>query len=113
MPAMLRDILLGLLAAESDMEYVGQALTDETLAMAAKRSAADLVIVGSDDVPLSAECRELLLSSITVKTLAVSDYGPSGFLFQLVPRSTRLADIQPVRLADAIREAASSSVARS
>ena len=112
MPGVLRDILLGVITAESDLEYAGQALADETLAMAAERSAADLVIVGREDASLSHECRELLLSPIDVKTLAISDYGRAGFLFEVVPHPARLADMQPRRLADAIRAAAHASDGR-
>ena len=106
MPAMLLDIVAGILAAEPDLTVVDM-LTDSTeLKAAAERTQVDIVVTQQTSSAQEAGQIALLLPERQLKIVALTDNGRQGVLYELRPHRARLGDMSADRLVAAIRAAA-------
>jgi DNA-binding NarL/FixJ family response regulator len=102
LPRIMREIIERAVADQPDMEIVGE-LPASTLPEALDGAGVDVVISGTNYD--CASLRELLDERPRLKVLAVADDGRDAFLFELRPTRTRLGEVSPQTIVDAIRNA--------
>ena len=88
MPAMLAELIEGLVAAESDLQLVGSAAGEPPL-RTARREAVDVLVVQRSPFVDADACLADLLDDRPLSILAISEDGRSGSLWRLRP--TRIA----------------------
>jgi DNA-binding NarL/FixJ family response regulator len=106
---MLREIIKELLAAQPDMDVVGECLDIGSLRQGLDGTRAALLIIGNDKPEITAACRDLLLERPHLKVLAVGADGRETFLFETRPQELALGEISPERLVRAVRAAMGTS----
>lgn len=109
LPQLLRDIVVGTLSAEPDIELVGETPMPEHLRSLVEASGADLAIVACERHEIGRLGRLLTGSPVTV--LAITDEGRRGALYELRPTEVDLGELSPRVLVNAIREVAHKSFA--
>ena len=99
MPELLRGIIRTVVAAEADLELVGELPDRASLPDVIARDHPDVVIGNStqDDI------ERLLRGSATMKVLQIDGTGGSAFLYELQPARTALGELSPALLLEAIR----------
>jgi chemotaxis response regulator CheB len=102
MPSLLLDTISHVVASAPDMTVVGK-VHERDLAVAAKRTRADAILVGEDEVPRTDEYSALLLKNPRLRVLAISDDGKTGTLHEMRPHRIPLGAISAATLRDAIR----------
>jgi DNA-binding NarL/FixJ family response regulator len=105
MPQLLRGIVREVLAAEPELELVGEFPESTGLAIVAERTDADIVVVGGrlgEGAPICA----LLEAHPRVRVLAIRADGRRGSLFWLAPERKSLGELSPEMLVQAIRDSA-------
>jgi len=105
MPTMLTDIITDLVSAQGDMLVVAKAPTAVDWVGAARRSAADIVIVrqpqgGQADDPLAD-----VAALGRLRILAIDDGGRTGSLYRIHPERVALGELSGERLVAAVRAA--------
>lgn len=105
MPRLLRDILTDRIGAEADMELVGFVEPVEALAARIAESAADVVVVGTEEAEATPVWREVLARHPCTKLLAIEGVGRTASLYELRPTRTRLGEASPSSVAEWIRRA--------
>ena len=100
---MLRQIVLDAVAEHADLQVVEERLSREGLLRAARKQAADVVILNAREADDMTLCNELLLASPTMCVLVLSSTGQALTIYELLPRRTVLADVSPRSLMDAVR----------
>jgi DNA-binding NarL/FixJ family response regulator len=106
MPAMLLDIVAGILAAEPDLTVVDMLADSTDLKAAAQRTQADIVVTQQISSVQEAGQLALLLPERQLKIIALTDNGRHGVLYELRPHRAPLGDMSADRLVAAIRAAA-------
>ena len=104
LPQLLRDIVVGALSGEPDMELVGEAPGTCELPGLVESASAHLAIVACDRSEIERLGR--LVNGTPVTLLAITDEGHRGALYELRPRETDLGELSPRVLVNAIREVA-------
>jgi DNA-binding NarL/FixJ family response regulator len=99
-PQMLRDIVRETLAAERDMEIVGEVTDVNSLRDWLEHDDTCLVIFGGEDPTVAAT---LLTECSPPRVLALS--GRESWLYELRPQRVSLGEISPTRLVEEIRKA--------
>lgn len=103
MSNMLSNIVTGALAHAPDIVVVGQVASYRDLAPDIHLTAADAVIVQARHPRSRATFIELLHTFPVLKVVAIDPTGSSGFLHQLRPYSTRVAEVSVDALLSALR----------
>jgi hypothetical protein len=102
MPAMLRDILRGVIAKEPDMELLGRT----SLLQRPRRSLPgepDVVVGSTADQQNPAGAEEWLQKWPRARVLLVSPSGRESVLYELRPHATPLGELSPPELVRVIR----------
>jgi hypothetical protein len=107
MPPLLLDMLHHVVASEPDMTVVGRVGEADLLA-AARRTRADVVLVGQKAKDEREQYGHLLLRRPRLKVLAIARDGRTGSLYELRPRRIPLGEMS----ADALRRAIRSDLAK-
>lgn len=105
MRTMMRDIILQLLARESDFQVAAPSDKTSTLLDASKKYMPDIIVTSFGEDGASAIFTDLLLECPRVKVLDVRSDGRNGHLYELRPERKRLGELSPASLVTAIREA--------
>jgi DNA-binding NarL/FixJ family response regulator len=100
---MLRSILADIIGPQPDMEIVGNSATTTSLAEAAEREDADIVILARDSAAQGEEYVEVLCGHSRPKVIEISSRGRYGSLYELRPCQVPLGEMSPRRLLEAIR----------
>jgi hypothetical protein len=100
---MLRDIIVEVAAAQTDIEIVGEGADESAIANAG--GAIDVLILAGRSAAEPSRCTEYLYHQPRMKILAIVDEGRRAFLFELRPFRVSLGELSPVSLLAAIREA--------
>jgi DNA-binding NarL/FixJ family response regulator len=106
MPRMMREIVENIIGAESDMQVVGVAESDDALADAVARTRADVLILALDADGELRAYDALLFRHPRLHVLAVTEDGRGALISELRPHHVPLADVSPAGLVDAIRASA-------
>jgi len=106
MPAMLLDIVAGIVAAEPDLTVVDMLADSTDLTAAVERTRADVVVTQQTSSTQEADQIALLLPERRLKIIALTDNGRQGVLYELRPHRASLGDMSADRLVAAIRAAA-------
>ena len=108
-PGVLREIIKEVVAAQADMEVVGELDAHDTLVLEIDRTGAQFVVwclEPVDDESVEAipdACRVVLDACPRVKVLAVEDDGRTGSLYELRPWRRRLGELGTGRLLGVLR----------
>src|SRR5262245_30916114 len=105
MSGMLRDIVTASIAAQPDMEIVGAVAASDRLASAAEVEQPDVVILLQKSPEGGTDYWSLLFARPRMKVFAISDTGRDMSLYELQPHELAFADVSPLDLVAAIREA--------
>lgn len=100
---MLLDIITGTLSAESDMEVVGTATSDEKLIELAVRANPDVVVCAHSHTFKRGLYDGLLYRRPHLRVLEIIRQGRRGFLCELHPSYVSLGEMSATVLLDAIR----------
>lgn len=103
LPAMLSEILREAAGAESDLRIMGECKTLEELAEAMEQAKPHVLVVGSDEAELPAECERLMFDCSHPGTLSVSRDGRQTWAYHLRPHGTRIENVSTEGVIDAIR----------
>jgi DNA-binding NarL/FixJ family response regulator len=105
MPKLLQQIIERTLAYQSDMIVAGQARPSESVAAAARRVRADLVILLESQEGAAGTPWQVLNENPRLKILAITSDGHSATRYELQPHQVVIDEISPERLVDAVRAA--------
>jgi hypothetical protein len=105
MPAMLRQLLVRIVAQVPDIEIVAEWPDDDLRSPRALETLADFVVVDSDRAPME-DVAALLLARCRSKVLGLSSDGRRAFLHELRPHRVPLGELSPAALVDVIRKGA-------
>ena len=103
MSNMLSNIVKAALAQAPDIIVLGHVADDGRLASQIRLTSADAVIVQTSHPSAAATFSELLHTFPALKVVAIDSAGSGGFLHQLRPYSTRLAEVAVKVLLSALR----------
>lgn len=103
MPPILRDIVRETIARQPDMAVVAELDTDDALGPALAVTDADVVILGSSGSEDSTRPLQVLIARPQTCVLMLQTDGRHAALYELRPHRTRLGDVSPQALVDAIR----------
>jgi DNA-binding NarL/FixJ family response regulator len=103
MPPMLRDIVKQTVERAPDMIVVGEIGSGGLLAGTLERTEADVVIVGTSEPSDFDGARRLLIAAPQARVLMLAMGGRSAVMYELQPHQTRLGEVSPQALIDAIR----------
>ena len=99
---MLLDSLQHIVASEPDMAVVGR-VTSRTSLAAARRSRADVVLIGQAKHDQADETARKLARQLRLKVLTIASDGKGGTLYELRPQRIELGDLSARKLCKAIR----------
>lgn len=102
MSPLLLDMLHHVVASEPNMAVVGR-VGDADLLSAARRTRADVVLVGQKVKDEREQYGQLLLRRPRLKVLAITNDGRTGSLYELRPRRVPLGELSADTLCRAIR----------
>ena len=105
LPAMLADVLKGIVQADDQIEIVAELTDASDLIEVSGRANADLVIVNLRDGELPEACGALLAARPGMRVLGLAGDGRDGFLWELRPHRMALGELTPSMLLPAIRSA--------
>ena len=103
MPRLLREIVETMVAAQPDMIVAGQVKRSESVAAAARRVRADIVVLGDSLREHGEVPRRMLNEDPRLKLLAVAGDGRQAMLYEMRLHQAVIDDVSPGSLADAIR----------
>lgn len=103
LPPLLHDIVIRLVADQSDLEVVGQYRQYEELFVSDNESAPDVIVIGIGDGDVNGICGRLLAQHPQVKIVAVGGEGRRVFLYDLRPHKVAVGEVSPEELLQAIR----------
>jgi DNA-binding NarL/FixJ family response regulator len=106
MSPLLRGILRGLVAAETDMSVVAEYAEAVPLTVPVEEHAAHVLVFGDDDPRLDDACRDLLETHPSVKVFLVGGDGRRTTLCELRPHREPLGELAPAQLVAVMRNAA-------
>jgi len=99
---LLLDSLQHIVASEPDMAVVGRVSARDSAA-AARRSRADVVVVGQDGTVEADATACRLVRQLGLRVLTITDDGKRGVLYELRPQRIALGDMSADTLCKAIR----------
>ena len=102
---MLRDIIRQLLAAEDDLEVVGNLAEMDSVLALMSRVPVDVVILGCANSELPEAGLRLFDEHPSVRVLCVSADGRRTFLYELRPHRVPIGEVSPEELVAAMRNA--------
>jgi DNA-binding NarL/FixJ family response regulator len=102
-PAMLADLLKGIVQADDQIEIVAELADASDLIEVSDRSDANVVIVNLLDGDLPEPCSALLSERPRMRVIGLAGHGRNGFLWELRPHRLALGEISPSTLLPAIR----------
>ena len=102
---MMHDIILQLLARESDFQVAAPTDKTSTLLDASRKYRPDVIVTSFEQDRANITYRDLLLECPRVTVLEIRSDGRNGYLYQLRAERTRLGEVSPESLVTAIREA--------
>jgi two-component system, NarL family, response regulator DesR len=102
MSRMLREVVGAVLALEPDMDVVGEVAGGASLVTAVGRHRADVVVLGTDHLPVSDACLALLDECPAVVVLALTDEGRSAAVCRLIGEVAADGLVQAIRCARAV-----------
>ena len=105
MPSMLREIVEGILASEPDMIVVRDVRRAETIAAAAKRLRADVVILGESHASSGEEPWRALNEDPHLRVLSIAEDGRRATRYELRPHRSVIEEVSSMSLIEAIRVA--------
>ena len=105
MPRMLIEMITRIIAKEPEFVIVGAISECSDLTAAARRSQADLLIVGQRSFAEAIDITAVLSSSYPTRILTITESGHCGALHELRPHHETLVDISAASLVAAIRTA--------
>ncbi len=108
-PAMLRDIVAEIIAAEPDLAIVDAIPNNADVKAAVRRSGADVVITQQADSEASFDNTALLYARHPLKVIAITGNACEGLLYDLRPHCESLGELSAAALVAAIRGAAQSA----
>ena len=100
---MLREILTAAFEEQNVVQLVGQCATHAELPGLIDRVQPDVVVAGCDESEVEVLGRQLVESHPWLTLLAVTGDGRCCILFRLTPSVTRLGELSPAGLIDAVR----------
>jgi hypothetical protein len=100
---MLGGIVADALRDEPDIELVGQLVRGNSFEPTAARHLADVLVVGSPEPHDAARADRLLLDGSAARVVLIATSGEDAVLYELRPEKTRLGELSPQGLVDAIR----------
>jgi DNA-binding NarL/FixJ family response regulator len=103
MPRLLQQIIELMLASQPDMIVAGHAKPSESVARAAKRVRADLVVLRENEGGAGGTPWQMLNENPRLKILAITSDGHRATRYELRPHQVVIDDISPESLIDAIR----------
>ncbi len=101
-----REILADAIAAEPDMEVVGQAPTDEDLLDTVALIEPDILILDTRKLAASKDWASAPFSRSPLKVLAIVGEDARGMIYELRPCQALLGEMSPPSLVRAIRASA-------
>jgi DNA-binding NarL/FixJ family response regulator len=102
-PAMLADLLKGIVQADDQIEIVAELADATDLIEVSDRADAHVVIINLPDSDLPASCSALLGERPRMRVIGLAGHGRNGFLWELRPHRLALGEISPSTLLPAIR----------
>jgi DNA-binding NarL/FixJ family response regulator len=105
MPRMLHEIVETTLSSQPDMTVTGPVRRKESVAAAARRVRADLVILRESQEGAAATPWQVLNQKPRLKVLAISGDGHRVTRYELRPHQVVIHEISPEHLVDAVRAA--------
>ena len=103
MPRLLQQIIERMLASQPDMIVTAQAKPSKSMATAAKRVRADIVILAESREGAGGTPWQVLNENPRLKLLTISRDGHRATRYELRPHEVVIDDISPKDLVDAIR----------
>ena len=101
---MLSQIVKGILD-EPDIRVRADLPLDRSIVSQVRRTDADVVILADEHRTIPSRVHELLSERPQTKVLTIRDDGRETFLYELRPFQTRLGQVSPQTLLDAVRTA--------
>lgn len=98
-------VLADAIAAEPDMEIVGEALTDENLLSAVAEIEPDILVLNTRRVTAANDWAAPPFSDRPLKVLAIVGDDARGLIYELRPCQALLGEMSPPSLVEAIRTA--------
>ena len=105
MPRLLQQIIERMLASQPDMVVVGQAKSSESVATAARRVRADMVILREGQEGIGGKPWQTLNENPRLKILTMSADGHRATRYEMRPHQVEIDDISHENLIEAIRAA--------
>lgn len=105
MPRLIREIVVGLIAAEQDMEIVGEEQSTSALLQLVEEARPDVVVLDQESADLPEAGRRLFAERQRLKLLVLAGDGRTASLHQLEAAEVALGTVSPARLVDVIRAA--------
>jgi hypothetical protein len=111
MPAMLLDIVAGIIASAPDLTVVDTVPGSMDLQSIVRRADVDVLVTQETSRAEEADHVALLVAERRLKIVALTDNGQHGVLYELRPHRVPLGDMSADRLVAAIRAAAGAETA--
>lgn len=105
MPLLIREIVVGLIAAERDMEIVGEEQSTPELLRLVEQARPDVVVLDQCSADLPEAGRRLLAERQRLKLLVLAQDGRTASLHRLEAEEVALGAVSPASLVDVIRAA--------
>ncbi|WP_091743256.1 hypothetical protein [Phenylobacterium immobile] len=93
------------IAAQPDMEVVGQALSSEDLTRTVARIGPDILVLDHRKIPAPVDWASTPYSDRPLKVLAIVGEDGHGLIYELRPCRALLGEMSPPSLVEAIRSA--------
>jgi DNA-binding NarL/FixJ family response regulator len=103
MPRMLHEIVESMVSAQPDMAVTGPIRRTESIAAAARRLRANVVILGESKAGVHGTPWQTLDKNPRLKVVAISGDGQRATRYELLPHQVQIADLSPEALIAAIR----------
>jgi chemotaxis response regulator CheB len=105
MPRMLQGIIESVVSSQPDMTLVGPARRNKSVAAAARRVRADIVILGESQEDIGGTPWQVLNENPRLKIVTISPDGHRATRYEMRPHQVDFDDVSPEGLIHAIRAA--------
>jgi len=112
LPRTVEEIISQSVSTQPDMEVVGTVDPGESVVTAARRTRAQLVVVGDRDEEAEERLERLVLREPDVRFLALSADARRATVYEVRPHRVPLGELSPGQLPDAVRSAVIGKVDR-
>lgn len=103
MPRMLTDMIRSIVMSQADLEFAGEAEGGAGLALTAKQSRADVLVIGAAAVQDASGYNDLLYQHPRMSIVAIDADARGAQIFDLRPHVFHLGEISPTTLVAALR----------